>query len=211
MKWVTAAMFLLSLLLFTLQDSNGIFPRNGLYTTIFLVQSIAYWRNAPALKTERIQFAIQIIVAGYLLAAIAKLQQSGLQWITDAPMASLQMIKGYAYQYIDTGNPAELLNGMNRADFAWQHPHFIQGLFAASLLLELFAWLAVKNKKWALAIGLALLCMHTGIDYFMHIRIKSIYYLMLIFLLNPVYWGYAFIYFLGQKLGLLPATTNTAD
>jgi hypothetical protein len=209
MKWVTGAMFLLSLLMFSLQDSNGVFPRNGLYTTIFLAQSIAYWRNAKTLKTERIQFAIQIIAAGYLLAAISKLRESGLHWIIDAPMASIQMLKSYAYQYMDTGNPVSLTNGMERAEFALRHPYFIRVLFGISLFFELFAWLAVKNKKWAFATGIALLSMHLGINYFMHILIKSIFYPMVIFLLNPLYCLVALAILLLQNLSLWPQKSNT--
>jgi hypothetical protein len=211
MKWITGAMFLLSLLMFSLQDSNGVFPRNGIYTTIFLAQNIAYWRNQGSLSTERVQFPIQIIVAGYLLAAIAKLRESGLHWIMDAPMASIQMFKSYAYYYIDTGNSSALVSGGQRAEFALSHPCFIRILFGISLFCELFACMAVKNKKWAFAAGVVLMCMHLGINFFMHILIKSIFYPMLIFLLNPLYWLVAPAIWIMQKLSLRPQKSNTTD
>jgi hypothetical protein len=190
-KWMsitTLLMFLLSLLLFTLEESSGIQNRNSLYTLIFLAQSIAYYRNNTHLAEERIQFPIQIIAGGYMLAGISKLRESGLHWITDAPHVSLQIIKGYCYAYFDTGNMNELQKGEKYANFILQHRFAVQSLLAGSLFLELFAWLAVKNKLRAFVYGFLLLAMHVGIFYFMNILIVAIFYPMLIFMINPLYF-----------------------
>jgi hypothetical protein len=188
MSITTLLMFLLSLILFTLEESSGIQNRNSLYTLIFLAQCIAYYRNNAYLAEERIQFPIQIIAGGYMLAGISKLKESGLHWITDAPYVSLQIIKGYCYSYFDTGNINELQKGGKYANFILHHRFAMQSLLAASLFLELFAWVAVKSKLRAFVYGFLLLAMHIGIFYFMNILIVAIFYPMLIFMVNPLYF-----------------------
>jgi hypothetical protein len=192
-RWMavtTLCMFLLSLFLFSLEESSGVLNRSGLYTMIFLAQAIAYYRNAPGLSRERVQFPIQIIAAGYILAGISKLQNSGLHWITDSPLMSIQVLKGYTYAYFNTGNLKDLQQGIKNADFILAHKYIVETLCASSLFLELFAWLAVRNKATAFVYGLMLFAMHMGILYFMNVLIVSIYYPMLIFMINPLYLFY---------------------
>lgn len=191
MALTTLFMFVFSLIAFTLEESNGILNRCGLYTLTFLAQSIAYFRNNDSLKAERIQFPVQIIAAGYFLSSISKLHQSGLYWVTDAPYASIQMVKSYCYNYFDSGNVEALHKGMAQSNFALQHQLLVKILFGCSLLFESFAWLAVRNKASAFVIGLLLTAMHIGILYFMNILIVAIFYPMLIFMVNPVYVVYA--------------------
>jgi len=193
-KWMTATtffMFALSLVLFTLEESSGIFNRHSLYTAIFLSQAFAYYRNKPALSEERIQFPVQLIAGGYFLAAISKIRQSGFGWFTEAPLASIQMIKGYSYAYFNTGDVKQFEKGMKHANFILEHKLLAQSLLAVSLFLELFAWVSLKNKTTAFIYGLLLTAMHIGIWYFMNILIGSIFYPMIIFMVNPLYLMYA--------------------
>lgn len=200
MAVVTLLMFLLSLLCFTLEESNGILNRSGLYTMVFAAQSLAYFRNNVNLKTERIQFAVQIIAAGYMLAGISKLRETGLGWVNESPQASLQMLKGYCANYFNFGDIAELNKGMAFANFAIHHSFWVKLLFGLSLLFELFAFLAVKNKWRAFVYGLLLTAMHIGIFYFMHILIVAIFFPMLLFMVNPAYLGYMFLSAIKHKL-----------
>lgn len=192
-KWMavtTLMMFLLSLLLFTLEESNGILNRCALYTMVFLAQSIAYYKGGDKLRQNRIQYAVQIIAAGYFLAGSSKLIASGFHWITDAPQASIQILKNYSYAYFDTGNYADLQQGLTKAHFVLQHKFFVILLFGASLFLELTAWVALTGKRNTFIYGLLLLGMHMGILFFMDILIVAIFYPMLIFMVNPMYVGY---------------------
>lgn len=206
-KWMfitTLLMFLTSLLFFTLEESNGILNYNGLYTMIFLVQAFAYFRNNDNIKIERVQFPIQIIAAGYMLAGIAKLKESGLSWITEAPQASIQILKNYCYAYFDTGDIHYMDKGMKLANFVLENVFFAKMLFAISLFLELFAWIAIKNKQTALIYGLLLTAMHIGILYIMHILIFSIFMPMLIFLVNPLGLGFLAIHNLVSRNKISP-------
>jgi hypothetical protein len=190
MKWICTLIFITSLTAFTLEESSGILNRSGLFTMVFLAQSIAYWRNKIDLTQERFQFPIQIIAGGYILAGLSKLYDSGLGWIGAAPQVAVQIIKNYSYSYFDTGDPVFLEQGYTLANQILKHTFLAKVLFGCSLFLELNAWLAVTSKRNALVYGVLLVTMHLGILLLMHLLIGSIFYPMLIVLINPLYLGY---------------------
>lgn len=187
MKYTTLLMFLLSCLMFTLEESNGVLNRCSLYSMLFFAQSAAYFMGGRDLKVNRIQFAVQVIAAGYFLAGVSKVAASGPGWITDAPNAAVQMIKNYAYEFYNSNNQVYIDMGMQQARFVIENKPVIIVLFAFSLLFELTAWVAMFGKRHAFVYGLLLLGMHMGILYFMDILIVAIFYPMLIILLNPAY------------------------
>ncbi len=186
-------MFIVSLVLFTLEDSNRILNYNGLYTMTFLAQFIAYYRNNANLKSERIQFPIQIIAAGYALAGISKLKVSGLGWITEAPQVSIQILKSYGYAYFNSGDISHMDKGIKMSNFIINHAFFAKTIFAFSLFFEITAWIAIKNKATALVYGILLTAMHIGIFFFMHIIIISIFIPMSTFMVNPL--GLIYLFF----------------
>lgn len=187
MKYTTLLMFVMSCLMFTLEESNGVLNRCALYSMIFLAQSIAYFIGGTNLKKNRLQFAVQIIAAGYFLAGISKLIASGPGWVTDAPNAAIQIVKNYAYEYFNSGDPKVMDMGMQQADFVLKNNVFIILLFGLSLILELTAFIATTSKRNAFLYGCMLFGMHMGIYYYMDILIVAIYYPMLIILVNPLY------------------------
>ena len=194
-KWMIATtflMFLLSLVLFTMEESCGIQNRKGLVTMIFFAQSIAYLRNNHHLNEERIQFPIQIIAAGYFLAGLSKIKDSGLHWVLDGPQISLQVMKSYSFSYFDTGNITELNKGINYSEFILHHTTILGVILSTSLVFELFAWLAVKNKLWAFIAGILLTAMHIGIFFSMDILIRGVFYPMVVFFVNPLYLVFVF-------------------
>jgi hypothetical protein len=208
MAITTFLMFLLSLVLFTLEESNGILNRNSLYTMIFLAQAIAYYRNGTRLNEERIQFPIQFIAGGYILAGLSKLKVSGLGWVSDAPLVSIQILKGYCYNYFTTGDIKQLQRGMMQAGFVLNHKLIIECMCGGSLFLELFAWIAVKNKLTAFVYGVLLTCMHIGINFAMNILIGAVFFPMLFFMINPLYLIYLLLSRLYASLRP-PSAANT--
>jgi len=187
MKYTTFFMFLISCLGFTLEESNGILNRCSLYSMVFFAQSAAYFIGGRNLKENRLQFAVQVIAAGYFLAGFSKLLASGPGWVTDAPYAAVQMIKNYAYEYFNSNSQHSLDMGYKQAGFVIENRGVVILLFGMSLFLELTAWVAMFGKRHAFVYGLLLLGMHMGILYFMDILIVAIFYPMLIILLNPAY------------------------
>lgn len=183
--------FMISTLLFTMEESNGILNRNGLFTFVFFAQFLAYllhrYDSKSDIKKNRIQFSVQVIAAGYTLSALSKLYHSGIFWIQDGKRITLQILKSFYTMFVSDGDINWIRKGENMVDFIENHPLIVGFLLGSSLFLELFALVSIKSKKHALIYGLFLLLMHLGIYIVMDITIGSIVYPMLLFMINPYY------------------------
>lgn len=185
------AIFILSTLLFTIEDSNGILNRNSIFTFVFFAQFLAYllynYDSKTNLKKNRIQFSVQVIAAGYTLSALSKLFNSGIFWVEDGKRITLQILKSYYSLYVDYGNTTILDKGLKMANFIENHTTLVYFLLGTSLILELFALVSILSKKHALIYGLLLTAMHIGIYIVMDIAIVSILIPMLLFMVNPLH------------------------
>jgi hypothetical protein len=69
MVWVTLFLFIISVLVFTIEESNGIFLRNNLFSFVFFAQFFAYVLNIKNIDSNieknRVQFSVQVIAVGY--------------------------------------------------------------------------------------------------------------------------------------------------
>ena len=197
MKWALLIMSVFSVLLITYHESQGVFLRNTAYSMILIVQFLAYLIKdiSPGfnLKTYRIQFPVQIIAANYFLAALSKLQASGLSWITEGKYFSLQVLKGFYYRYFDTGDIMYKQLAWEKTDWFLSHLDIITFLLAFSLFLEFFSWVALLGRKYRIAMGFMLVGMHLGIKWGMNIVIGAMVANMVIFYLNPLYYVYRII------------------
>ena len=187
----TAVMFVVSLVVFSIEESNGVLERRGLLTFIFFAQFIAYVfsekKRSQRLSKNRVQFSIQVIAIGYTLSALSKLLNSGWHWVLDGKNMALQILKSFHYQYVDAGNIEFLSQGTRMADSFGNNEYLIYICLSFALLLESFALISVFNKKTAFIYGILLLMMHWGIEEVMAINITAIVYPMIIFMLNPIY------------------------
>ena len=183
--------FIISTLLFTIEESNGILNRNSLFTFVFFAQFLAYllyhYDSKSNIKKNRIQFSVQVIAAGYTLSALSKLFHSGIFWIHDGKRITLQILKSFYTVYVTDGDTKWVSKAENMVAFIENHPLIVSFLLGTSLFLELFALLSIKNKKSALVYGLLLILMHLGIYIVMDIAIVSILIPMLLFMVNPLY------------------------
>lgn len=196
-RWLTIIMFLISLLTFSVEESNGVLERRGLLTFIFFAQFLAYSfsrrKTSKHLAQNRVQFSIQIIAVGYTLSAFSKLYNSGIYWVIDGKNMALQILKSFHYQYIDLGN-AEYLREANIMVGAFgKNENLIYIALACTLIIEAFALISILNKKTAFVYGTLLLLMHAGIAHVMAINITAIVYPMIIFMLNPIYLAVKFL------------------
>lgn len=183
--------FIISILLFTIEESNGILNRSSLFTFVFFAQFLAYllyhYDNKSDIKKNRIQFSVQVIAAGYTLSALSKLFHSGIFWIHDGKRITLQILKSFYTMYVTDGDTKWVIKGENMVTFIENHPLIVSFLLSTSLFLELFALFSIKSKKHALIYGLLLTFMHLGIYIVMDIAIVSILVPMLLFMVNPLY------------------------
>ncbi len=191
MIWTTLFLFLISVLVFTIEESNGIFRRNELFSFIFFSQFLSYVFKAKNIDSNiqknRVQFSVQVIAIGYTLSAISKLNVSGLNWVFDGKKMPLQIMKSYFYSYVNDGNNFFIQKGNEMIKTFNNNLYLVYFLLGFSLLLEFFAVISILNKKISFIYGLLLLVMHIGIFWVLDVAIKGIYIPMLIFMVNPLF------------------------
>ena len=194
MLYTTLLLFLLTLLVYSIEESNGLRDRRGILSLLFFAQFLAYLFQRlgtdTALEKNRIQFTAQFIAGAYLLAAISKLTASGLAWISDSPYVALQILKSFDYAYFDTGLKVHLAKGIQMSYFITTHTSLIKALFTSTLVLELFAFVIMFSKRLAFIYSILLLGMHLGILIVMDIFFPTISMPLIIILINPFYLLY---------------------
>jgi hypothetical protein len=186
MKWTCLLMFAVSLVVFSYEQSVGIYNRTATFTALFMVQALAYIFTQDK-AANRLRFSVQIIAATYTLSGLSKLTESGWRWVTDAPYLLLQMKKGAYQHYYAAGDAGFLVEKQAYVDFFTRYPGLLVFLLGTVLLAELSAVLMLTGKRMALIYGVILTGMHIGIYLFMDILIRPIAYPMCIILLNPLY------------------------
>jgi len=207
MLWAILFLFIISVLVFTIEESNGIFRRNGLFSFVFFAQFFAYVLNLikidSNIEKNRVQFSVQVIAVGYTLSAFSKLNVSGLNWVLDSRKMPLQIMKSFFYSYVNEGD-FNYIHKAHEAINSFNHNiYLIYFLLGFSLALEFFALISILSKKHALVFGLLLLLMHIGIFIYMNISILGIIYPMLVFMLNPFYICWISIILINRKIKVL--------
>lgn len=201
----TFMIFFISLLFFTLEESNGILARRGLLTFLFFAQFIAYslssiQGNDFNLTKYRIQFSAQVIAIGYFLSGLSKLRTSGISWIQDGTRMPLQILKSFNNSFNDYGDFAYLEQGNAMAHFIDSNPMLVYVILAITLLLELGAIsILFFSRRYMVIYGLLLFLMHQGIYMVMNIKIVSIMEPMTILFINSFYFYSIVIYVLFQR------------
>lgn len=128
----------------------------------------------------------QLLIAGYVVSALMKLIDSGGEWLGNTPYFGLQIEKstGMAYHaHLELpGNAAWL------AQYFIDHPLVAKVTIGFGLPLELFAFLALLNRRMALVFGLGLYAFHTIVTEVMHLGFAYNRWLLLFLFINPLWW-----------------------
>jgi hypothetical protein len=188
----TFSLFLVSLVVGSLEESTGFRDENGLLTLVFFVQFLAYALHRVGklhdLSSFRLHFSLQAVAAVYFLSGVSKLSEAGLDWFTtDAPYFTLEIWRKYGSVFSSTGNESLYAFGAQLATWLLSHELVLKLLLGVGLLLELSAWVMLVHQRAAFVYGGMLLAMHLGIFITLHIFYPSIMLPMLIFTINPLY------------------------
>lgn len=189
MKVTTLVLSIISLLVFTVADSTGVFYRNEGFSLIMIGQFIAYYvynkkKSGYKINELRIKISMLTITMLYFFSFVSKITTSGLLWFTQTKGFANHVLKSKMYEYATTGNTGTLMLGQNYYNFIVDHPIVIGVLLLGALLLEGFAFLSNFNYKIAFFWGIGLIGMHIGIYFLMDIFIISIILSMLLFIFN---------------------------
>lgn len=136
----------------------------------------------------------QVIISGYVVSALVKLYESGGAWLSTTPYFGLQIEKstGMAYysELVPPGNAHWL------AQYFIDHPLIAKLAIGAGLPLELFAFLALYNRRSALIFGVGLYGLHTMISEVMNLGFVYHKALLMYLFVNPIWWAW----WLGGKI-----------
>ena len=197
MVLTTFALFLISLIVISFHESNGIFYRATVLSPIWAVQSLAYWQyqkdKSFDLKYYRQQYVWQIIATVYALAGISKIYHSGLDWVNGGPQFALQMIKNYAYQYFDKGDLRSFDETILLINKTLESPILLKAMLTFALTIELSCFAVLLGKRYRMFWGTCLSLMHLGIAYMMGIGISVVAFPMIIFFINPLFYFFKLI------------------
>lgn len=193
MPVATFLLAVISIIVFSLERSNGIYHREELFSLIFSVQFIAclrwyfssgkYKQEVP-LRNVAIFYSISVIAGAYVLAGIAKINGSGFAWITNSPYAALQTLQSFEHKAVDTGWQFLIPYGNFVADLMLKFPFAIQLLFAFALGVELGAFVACFNRKTAQRYGALLLLLHLGMFLLLFVKLLVFIWSVALFMAN---------------------------
>ncbi len=128
----------------------------------------------------------QVFISTYVVSAITKLIQSHGLWFKDAPYFSLQIVKAMGMaKYGDYGEGRDV---EWFAQLMVDHPWLAKLFIGGALPLELFAFLALLNRRLALAFGIAMYLFHSTVTELMHLGFVYHKMLLLVLMVNPVWW-----------------------
>ncbi len=128
----------------------------------------------------------QVFMSTYVVSAISKLIQSHGLWFQDAPYFGLQIVKAMGMAKYGAYGPGHDVEGI--AQFMLDHPVVAKILIGGAMPMELFAFLAVLNRRTALFFGLALYAFHNTVTEVLHLGFVYHKALLLILMVNPVWW-----------------------
>jgi hypothetical protein len=184
----------------TLSNSQGsIGHSTQLMTMVLIAQWLVYaWgaardrkeflRPTRATHNLTIDWSMVVIAAGYTVSGVVKLMETDGKWIARTPYLSLQLIKSNAMDYYNRLEQTPDFWAVTIPEVIVKHPWLAWIMFGTGLLLEVFCFLVMLGRRWALAFGLALVFMHLTISRIMRLTFEDHIALLLIFFVNVPFW-----------------------
>lgn len=192
---------LLHILPRTLSNSQG-FTHHGfqLVSLLLVVQTLVAWfyffrrrqtaseeRAALILPSCMLFYSGGVVALSYMVSALTKLIATRGLWMWESQAICIEIVKSHRLLYyakLDPGFAADPPSAL----WLLHHPWFTRALFGGGFLLELFAFVALKGRPWALVIGLSIIAFHRSVWWLMKLEFPLHEWLLLIFLVNVPFW-----------------------
>ncbi|MFT5467711.1 MAG: hypothetical protein ACI8UO_002818 [Verrucomicrobiales bacterium] len=134
-------------------------------------------------------YSLVALTGAYVIAGISKVIDSTGLWIWNSPYIGMGMNKTNHQNFYNHLNPAHMdTNFVQVSEFMFGHPWITRAVLGGGLFLELFAFLALRNRLWALGLGLGIWSMHEMINLFMGLNFEQNKFFVLIFMINAPFW-----------------------
>lgn len=147
----------------------------------------ASWKSSAAAA----DWSRNVIAAGYVVCAVTKLVRTGGTWILRTPNLSLQLIKNNEMHHFNRLQEPSGFWMKDVPEFLVAHPWIAMAVFGTGLLLELFAFLMLINKRWAFFGGLALIGLHLSILEMLRLNFEEHMGLLGIYFVAPLLMEWA--------------------
>ncbi|CAN5171593.1 hypothetical protein BH23VER1_BH23VER1_14570 [soil metagenome] len=134
-------------------------------------------------------YAAQSAIAGvYVASALTKLSKSDGLWVFKSHLFAKSLIKTDRQRLYDTLDYGAYGGAVPAAEWIAGHPHLARLMFSGGFFAEFFAFMALCNRRWALAMGVALIVMHQMVERMMNLQFYENQWMCAIFLVAPAYW-----------------------
>jgi hypothetical protein len=201
----------------TLHNSQGFtYHGNNIVGLVLLAQwaTELFWFGYKLVKKKSFAFpdgltnaAYQLyfsqcaVAAVYVTSAITKLSKSDGLWLFRSHYLAKSIVKTHRQTHYDNPSLGTLEPVIPVAQWLADHHLVTRLAFGAGFMLELFAFLALWNRAWALFIGLSIIAFHFGVEAIMQLDFRVNQIMCLIFLVNVPFW---MVWLVGQrkKLGV---------
>jgi hypothetical protein len=190
MAFTSSIIAILSTLILSIEESNGIYNRNITISAVFWAIAIAYSTNKKKedIEQKRLDYPLQIVAVTYVLSGLSKIFTSGISWVISGKYFTMQIIKNHYTNAFSSNNYSLIAEGYAKADFFMNHIWLVNCVFTFTLLVELFAFTIIVKPAYKIVYGCLILLMHLGIYLLMDIHIGGIFAPMIIVIFNPVYF-----------------------
>ena len=182
-----------------LRNSQGdISHHSQLAMMVMLAQWVVYlvhavrarkWTKADdTVHSTAVWWSVMAIAAPYVASGIVKLKATDFEWIQRVPVLAVQSIKANLSEYYSTLVQPEGFKVKAVPELIVQYPNVARLFFGTGLVLELFAFVLLLNRRICRWFGLAVVLMHMGISFLMEIEFWNHIWILLIFCVNVGDW-----------------------
>ena len=188
----------------TLHNSQGFtFHGNNMIGLILISQSVAelFWLGWRLVKKEKFPFASGLtdgsyqlyfsqcaVAAVYVTSAITKLSKTEGLWLFKSHYLAKAVVKTHRQLYYDNPTKGVYEPVIGIAQWLAEHHIITRIAFGAGFMLELFAFLALWNRAWAIFIGTSFIAFHFGVELIMKLDFRVNQVMCFIFLVNLPFW-----------------------
>ncbi len=208
LRWVLPLLSVMHVLVWTFNNSQGYTYHGMQMISIMLLGQacVVWWKRrstAADLRAQLWYYSRGIIIVGYVSSVLTKIVNSKGLWMWNSQYLSVEIIKTHRLSYYKDLEP-EMAGDPASALFLLHHPYVAQMIFSIGFLIELFAWVGLRDRKWSCITGMVIILMHLSITWLMRLTFTNHQILCFIFLVNvPWLLALAWVRMRGQPVPAL--------
>jgi hypothetical protein len=166
------------------------------------------WAAPERRETWLWLYTIAIASVVYLTSVCSKISASDGKWLKNSPWLATEIVKTHRQNYYNKLDPV-FIQGVppapadppdpatdryrhpvpESADWLSRHPGLARLIFGSGFFLEMFAFLALIDRRAALAVGMALVALHGSVEWIMELSFPLNQQVVALFFVNAPGWA----------------------